>query len=281
MKPRTDAIGPQGRSDAPSGLGLLLAFLLALLGTPGSGARAFAEDSKPKLTVVELLQKASERAKEEKEKPPHREFYRTKLTLDLDKKQNVKKREELKYWMKLIDGALYPFLLEKNGQALTPEERKQEEEKEAAFRNKSEAKEEKKKSNSILAKINDETASRFDYQISGREVLKGRPACLITISPKPGLKSKTIEEQVMARLAGKVWIDEGDYSVARLEVRLLQPVQFGLGILGSVSEFELKIDRTWLGEKDWENSKVSAWVQFRILFDPTRIRYEETISAIP
>src|SRR5262245_48267833 len=92
------------------------------------------------LSVEDLLNKVADRAQQQLEQPPRREFFRTKTTLELDKRHNVVDRKGLTYHMVIIEGALYPRLVEKNGLPLTPEEQKREQEKEASFRNEPEKK---------------------------------------------------------------------------------------------------------------------------------------------
>lgn len=242
---------------------------------------ALALSSQPQITAEELLAKVAERARQQNKKPPQREFIRTKTTLELDKKHNVKEREELTYRMVIIDGALYPRLIQKNGRALNPEEQAKEEEKETHFRNDGGNDANKEEGNTILLKLSEETAKRFDYAITGWEQTNGRAAYVVAVTPKPGLRAKTVEEQVMSRISGRIWIDKDEYEIARLELHLRKPVHFGLvGVLGAVHGFDFLLCRTRLQEGDWENSIVKVWVQFRILLDTRRIQYEESISEL-
>jgi hypothetical protein len=260
-----------------SGWALQRALLLVWLAIP-----ALAQPGQAEITVEELLTKVAERAKEQNGKPPRREFIRTKTTVELDKKHKVKEREELTYRMVIVNGELYPRLILKNGRALSPKEHAKEEGKEAAFRNDQGKDAESDEGNTVLLRLNEETARRFDYTITGTELVNGRTAYVVTVVPKPDLPAKSIEEQVMAQMSGRLWIDEAEYEVARFEVHLMKPVQFGVvGVLGALHELDFSVFRSRQLEGDWENSLVKAWLQFRIFLETRRFQYEERISELP
>jgi len=256
---------------------LRLSLVLAWLALP-----ALALATQPEMTVEELLNKVAERAKKERSKPPQREFIRTKITLEFDKKHKVKTREELTYRMVILDGVLYPRLIRKNGQALTPEEQANEEKKEAAFRNGQEKNAKSEQGNTVLMKLDEGTAKRFDFAITGREEVNGRGAYVVTVAPKAGLPAKTTQEQVMGHISGRLWIDENEYEIAKLEVRLTKSVHFGVvGLLGALHAFDFSVYRNRRLEGDWENSLVKIRLQFRVFLNTRRFQYEERISALP
>lgn len=237
--------------------------------------------AEPLITVEELLAKVSERAKEQNSKPSQREFLRTTTTLELNKKEKVRKKEELTYRMVIIDGALYPRLIQKNGRALTAEEQRKEEDKEAAFRADQGRKTRKEEGNTVLLRLSGENARRFNYAITGTDRIEGREVFIVTVTPKPGLSAKTIEEQVMARISGRLWIDQVEHEIAKLELQLMKPIHFGIGLLGALHQFEFNVCRKRLPDGEWENSTVDVSLHFRVLVDTHRIRYEEKVSALP
>ncbi len=265
---------------------LLTALLFAFLAVPSTVLSAQPEPQsqpQPPMTVQQLLTRVAERAKEEKSKSPHREFLRTKTTVELDKHQKVVEREELTYRMVIIDGALYPRLIRKNGQPLNSGDQKKEEEKEARFRteHKKNPNKQEQEGNTVLLKINEDDAKRFDFAIAGREQLNGRSVWVVTINPKPGLPARTTEQIVMSRISGRLWIDDAESEIAKIEVRLLKPVHFGFGVLAALNAFDFSVNRNRLPDGEWENSLVKLALNFRVLLDTTRVQYEEKVSPLP
>jgi hypothetical protein len=73
----------------------------------------------------------------------------------------------------------------------------------------------------------DEVFRMDDIRIAGREVIGGRPAIVVTFTPKPGYKPVTKGAKVIQKLDGRAWIDEQDKQLVRLEGRLLENVGVG------------------------------------------------------
>ena len=62
---------------------------------------------------------------------------------------------------------------------------------------------------------------------------------MIRFEPKEEkLPEKTKVDCVMNRSAGKLWIDEEDGALAKIQYTLIEPAKFWLSLLGSVTEME-------------------------------------------
>ena len=86
----------------------------------------------------------------------------------------------------------------------------------------------------------------------------------------------------MGHISGRLWIDEGEYELAKVEVCLGEPVHFGpVGVVGALNELTFSIFRNRCLDGAWENSLVKVWLQFRLLLDVERFQYEERISPLP
>ena len=99
----------------------------------------------------------------------------------------------------------------------------------------------------------DEMLALYRIRMTGREVLDGHDAILLEFEPRTGFKPRTREGKVLAKIAGKAWVCEADYEVIRVEVRLIDTISFGLGLLarlnkGATAEFQRRKlnDEIWL-----------------------------------
>ncbi len=81
-----------------------------------------------------------------------------------------------------------------------------------------------------------ELLDRFDYRVTGWEVVDGRPAWVLTFEPRPGLGAASLAERALNRLAGTVVIDASDYQVRSVDARLVGPVKIGGGLAANVKE---------------------------------------------
>ncbi len=66
-----------------------------------------------------------------------------------------------------------------------------------------------------------------DIEITGREVLDGRSAVVVTFRPRPGYKAQTKGGKVLQKLAGRAWVDEDEHQLVRIDAELLDALGVG------------------------------------------------------
>jgi hypothetical protein len=92
---------------------------------------------------------------------------------------------------------------------------------------------------------------RYDFAFAGREDREGRCALVFDFAARPGSYDLD-RDAVLRRLAGRLWVDEEERAVARVDVRNTSGLRFGLGLGASVStlgfgaEFARMEDGVWL-----------------------------------
>ena len=103
------------------------------------------------------------------------------------------------------------------------------------------------------AALVNEVLTLYRITMTGREWIAGRPAIVFTLDPRPEYRANLDEVGIIRKFKGRVWIDEEDHQLARLEMEVVEPVSIGLGIIarlyvGSHARIErAKIDgETWL-----------------------------------
>ncbi|MDE1171161.1 MAG: hypothetical protein PW734_08145 [Verrucomicrobium sp.] len=69
-------------------------------------------------------------------------------------------------------------------------------------------------------------ASRFDIRVAGQEECLGKPAYVLTFTPKPdkSFLPRSMTERVLGRVEGRMWVAQDDYTILRTEARLPKPV---------------------------------------------------------
>jgi len=80
------------------------------------------------------------------------------------------------------------------------------------------------------AMVQDVTAA-LEYKMERREVVNGRPAIIVTFTPKPTARPWSSEGKLVKHFKGRVWIDEEERQIARVETEAIDTVSFGLGFL--------------------------------------------------
>jgi hypothetical protein len=99
----------------------------------------------------------------------------------------------------------------------------------------------------------DELTSIYDFRMTGRETIEGRPAIVYTFDPRPGYTPRTPQGRIIKSFRGQAWVDEQDRELVRLKTDVLETVSVKFGFIfrllqGSRGHVERrKIDgETWL-----------------------------------
>jgi hypothetical protein len=75
------------------------------------------------------------------------------------------------------------------------------------------------------------------YQINmeGRELLDEHPTIILSFQPRPGFKPRTDEGKILAKVAGRAWFSEHDYELVRIEVKVVDNISLGWGLLARLN----------------------------------------------
>jgi len=115
-------------------------------------------------------------------------------------------------------------------------------------------------------RIMDDVFAGYDAEIVSRESLAGRSVILVHFKPKPGYKAKTSEGKAMQHIAGRAWISEDDYQIARVEMEVVEPISFGLGMLARLKKgATIQAERQKFNEEIWLPVKLDVTVDARVL----------------
>src|ERR1700730_344953 len=148
---------------------------------------------------------------------------------EYDKTGKVTKREVKEYTFFYLNGDEISTLVKKDGKPLSDEELTKENEKTARAihdsqkrETKKEAKEEKAKEEGKEKKEDEDVGVEIFLRASQfvnprRERFRGQDVLAFDFETNPDFKPHKIEEKVVQKLAGVVWIDEKAHDVARLE----------------------------------------------------------------
>jgi hypothetical protein len=122
-----------------------------------------------------------------------------------------------------------------------------------------------------------EILARHDFRSVAREEIAGRPTVVMDFAPRPG-KPDLKGDDVLRSLAGRIWVDEEEREVVRVDIRNTQGIKLAFGLGASLAELDLtthfqKVDDVWLPHR------VEAHVAGRIrLVKDFRVHTSETYS---
>lgn len=125
-------------------------------------------------------------------------------------------------------------------------------------------------------RLDDDLLGRFTFTIIGRETVNGRSALVLEFEPKPGkLPERSFRDKFINKAAGRVWIDEEDYAVAKADLRLIDKVNVVGGLVGAVWRFEYRFDRERTPEGLWFTRQVRWHLEGREVFARRTVDYFE------
>jgi hypothetical protein len=99
----------------------------------------------------------------------------------------------------------------------------------------------------------------------GREELRGRPAIVLTLTPRPGVRPLEDDSGPMTSLSVKAWIDEEEYEIVRVEVEATDSINIGFGLLARIAKgTTLEFDRQRMNGEGWLPSRMEVRPKARI-----------------
>ena len=94
--------------------------------------------------------------------------------------------------------------------------------------------------------------SRFQFALLGRETVNGRSALVLDFQPaSKNLPVHSYKDNFINKAAGRVWVDEADYAIAKADLHLTQQVNVLGGLVGAVWKFTYSFERDRTPEGFW------------------------------
>jgi len=243
-----------------------------------------AEDKNGWPSAEDILKKTIERVKwSEEHKLEAKYTYTQRGTFEeLDSRDNVKKHEDRVSQVLPIEGEPYARLMLKDGKPLSDKEERIEQERERKFREGLAERRRKRaqgKKEDTELELNEELVSKYQFDLTGRELVNGRPAFVLSFQPRSAdLPVNRRLDRLLNKLAGKVWIDEKDYEICRVDLHLAENVSAWGGMLASVRKFLFRLEQTKLDGAVWLPSFVDGYIDGRILIRSLHMRLKQQNS---
>jgi len=249
-------------------LGLLLSFL------PYHGAAT--EPLPPAAEVTRRMLEHS-RALVESEQVPQYTYEKRSVLEQLDAEGRVLTSEEKVHEVRLIHGFPFNRLVKIKGRVLTPEELKREDAREERFQQQFLSADRRKMLARKEALVTPELLERYQFAVKERVVLSKRPTLVVSFKPKEGDQPEsTIQDRILNRMAGTLWIDEAEADTVRVEANLVDPLSVGfLGWLGSLTRCDVSLTRRRMPDGVWINDRMTVFIQCRKLVTSQRFRLTE------
>lgn len=188
----------------------------------------------------ELMQRVMQRAKYEKDAKLYQQFRwrQQRVVNKYDSDGKLAEHTDLVFDIIPAGDHAQVQMLEKDGRPLTGDEQQKETEKELKYRESIQ----KMRNASDQVELNQEMLARYNFTYRGEQAVNGRMAHVLDFVPKPGdLPEHTRMDRVFNHLRGRVWVDQGTYALAKVDMSLTEPVTFFV-FLGAVKSLHFVAD---------------------------------------
>lgn len=193
-----------------------------------------------------------------------------------DKADRLKSAESQTYEILILEGRPWGKLIERNGKPLgagearrvqlkldREMEKRQHEDASAKARG---DKEREDKDTIETRRFLREVPDAFILRIDGVEEIGGRPVWAISATPRPGYRPKLPHGDILAKVRGKIWIDQAEYQWVKVEAEAIAPLSFGLGLLRVEPGGSLRFEQTRVNDEVWLPSRASIRAEARVVY---------------
>ena len=191
----------------------------------------------------------------------------------LDGKGEVKSTETKTYDIMEIYGEQVQELIARNDKPLSPKDAQEEDEKiqKLIDKRKNESDSDRKKRLEKEEKEREderqfvrEVADAYNFKFIGIEKLDSRDSYVIDGDPKPGYRPIRKEAKILPKTRFRVWIDEDDSQMRKLDVQFIDTASFGLFIARLHKGSRVVIEQTRVNDEVWLQQHIAVKVDARI-----------------
>lgn len=174
-----------------------------------------------------------------------------------------------------LDGTPFQRLISKDGKSLSPEEQRKEDQKfQRELRKRQE--ESPAERQARVAKFDKDRAfisevpDAYDFQLIGDDVVNGRPAWVVKLTPRPGFVPKAPHAEMLRHIEGKVWIDKQDQQWAKAEARVIDTISIGLIVARIEPGAHITLEMSRVNSGLWVTKEISVTGAARVLLLHTK-----------
>ena len=132
----------------------------------------------------------------------------------------------------------------------------------ADARKKREEKEEKDREDG--RKFVTEVADAYNFSFAGIESLDGRPTYVIDAEPRPGYQPHMKEAKILAKVRGRMWIDQDESQLTKFDIQCIDTISFGLFLARIHKGTRIVYQQTRVNDEVWLPQHVALKLDVRV-----------------
>ena len=123
-----------------------------------------------------------------------------------------------------------------------------------------------------------ELLEAMDFRVTGEEVIAGRKTWVVSATPHPGYRPKSMETKFLVKMRGRTWIDETDYMAARIEAEAVDDISMGFFLAKVSKGSRFYIDQTRVNGEVWLPQRIAGQISARLLVVRFRQSFDMTFK---
>jgi len=155
-----------------------------------------------------------------------------------------------------LDGTPYDRLIKKDGQPLSPATKRKEDRKfeKVARERAGESPEERA---ARIRKYENERAfikeipRAYNFSLEGEESVNGRPAWVVSMTPRPDFVASTLHGNMLSHIEGKLWIDKQDAQWSKAEAHVMESIGIGWVVARIEKGARFMLEQTRVADGLW------------------------------
>lgn len=189
----------------------------------------------------------------------------SQVTQEIDSKGQVSKTETTEYEVFFVHGHEISQVVKKGGKPLTDQEQKKETERVTkAVENAEKPEAEQHKNSQSISVLH--ILEIMDVSSPRRENFRGRQTIVFDVAGRKDAKTHGLGEDMLKKLQGRIWIDEADRQVARLEAVFNDNFHVAGGLVANVQKgSRFNFDQAPVNGEIWLPSGGEVNIQMRLL----------------
>jgi hypothetical protein len=168
--------------------------------------------------------------------------------------------------MILVNGARCELLLERNGQLPSAkEQRKRDEELDKRKHETPEEQTERLRKGQGNRSFLRDVIEAFDFHLIGEEIVGGRPAYVLQVTPHPGYHAHGKYGKMFSKVEGMLWVDKQDFGWIKVDGKVTQSFSMGLFVARVQRGSHIILEQTCVGDGVWVPKRLEVRASARIL----------------
>jgi len=111
-----------------------------------------------------------------------------------------------------------------------------------------------------------EVPDAFHFQLTGEDLIDGRPAWVLEATPIPGYRARGKYAKMFSKVRGKLWVDKQDYGWVKVEATVTEPFSMGLFLARIQRGSHIRFEQTRVAPGIWLPKQVEVLASAKILF---------------